>query len=107
VSSSPDDLAFGYAPRRAKPFSWNRGQYAWGWCDERHRPPDPEIEALHRVGMNRAAKILAARRLNGLMRGEVLVGSNKCLLLLTIRWELSSASFLIMRSTSSAIPSAV
>jgi hypothetical protein len=107
VSSSPDDLALGYAPRRAKPFSWNRGQHAWGWCDERHRPPDPEIEALHRVGMNRAAKILAARRLNGLVRGEVLVGSNKCLLLLPIIWELSSASFLIMRSTSSAISSAV
>lgn len=61
MSSSPDDLAFGYAPRRAKPFSWNRGQYAWGWCDERHRPPDPEIEALHRIGVNRAAKILAAQ----------------------------------------------
>src|SRR5271163_2701637 len=45
--------------------------------DAGHRALHPEIEALDRVGMNRAANIFAAPMLNGLVCGEVLADSDK------------------------------
>ena len=47
--------------------------------DAGHRALHPQIEALDRVGLNRATNIFAAPMLNGLVRGKTLTDRNKCL----------------------------
>src|SRR6516162_9243060 len=70
-----DDLAFGNALRPAKA---NFVEIEVGMLgadmmkDTGHRALHPQIEALDRVGVNRATNIFAPRMLNGLVLGETL-----------------------------------
>src|SRR5215471_13271935 len=47
--------------------------------DASHRALHPQIEALDRVGVNRATNLFAAPMLNGLVRGKTLTDRNECL----------------------------
>jgi hypothetical protein len=80
VPGSPNDLAFGDALRPAKAdfVEIEVGMLGADVVKDASRCPlHPEIEPLDRVGVNRIANILAARMLNGLVRGEVLTDSDK------------------------------
>ena len=75
-----DDLAFGDALRPAKTDFVEIEVGMLGadvMKDPGHRALHPQIEALDRVGVNRATHIFAPRMLNGLVRGEILTDSNK------------------------------
>ena len=77
---SPDDFAFGDALRPAEADFVEIEVGMLGadvMKDASHRALHPQIEALDRVGVNRAANIFAARMLNGLMRSETLADSDK------------------------------
>ena len=69
--------------------------------DAGHRALHPQIEALDRVGLNRATNIFAAPMLNGLVRGKTLTDRNKCLPLVAHQVSPRVDLFQSTRSTSS------
>src|ERR1700761_9342877 len=77
---APDDLAFGDALRPAKTDFVEIEVGMLGadvMKDASHRALHPQIEALDRVGVNRATNIFAAPMLNGLVRGKTLTDRNE------------------------------
>src|SRR5215471_13879731 len=100
---APEDLALGDALRPAKADFVEIEVGMLGtdvMKDAGHRTLHPQIEALDRVGVNRATNIFAAPMLNGLVRGKTLTDRNECLPLVANRWALGSDSFSSKRSTS-------
>jgi hypothetical protein len=71
VPGSPDDPAFADALRPAKAdfVEMEVGMLRADVIRDSDRALHPEIEALDRVGVNRALNIFAARMLNGLVSG--------------------------------------
>src|SRR6516165_2662312 len=80
MAVASDDLALGDALRPAKA---NFVEIEVGMLgadmmkDTGHRALHPQIEALDRIGVNRATNIFAPRMLNGLVLGETLTNRDK------------------------------